>query len=84
MTSDMTVALRQLLKQECGYIPSETTLDLFLEHTEELVLDAGVTIINPGDVDNDMYIVAKGIIRFADMDGKRNVHSLLPHPERFS
>ncbi len=71
MTSDMTVALRQLLKQECGYIPSETTLDLFLEHTEELVLDAGVTLINPGDVDNNMYIVAKGIIRFADMDGEK-------------
>lgn len=71
MTTETTLALRELLKRECGYVPSDSTLDLFLDRSEEIELDAGAILVNAGDTDSNMYVVAKGIVRFADMNGEK-------------
>lgn len=60
MTTETTLTLRELLKRECGYVPSDSTLDLFLDRSEEIELDAGAILVNAGDTDSNMYVVAKG------------------------
>ena len=71
MNPKTTPDLRQLLRKECGYIPTDETLDLLLEQTDKIVLPSGETLIHVGHTDDSLYIVVSGIIRFVDMDGEK-------------
>lgn len=80
MNPDTLTTLRQLLRKECGYIPTDETLDLFLHETETFTYDSGEILIHVGHTDSNLYVVASGIIRFVDMDGEKERTSAFGTP----
>ncbi len=63
--------LKELLKQECGYVPQDATLDRFLALATTVNLAQDEVLIHPGQNDSNVYVVKEGIIRFADMNGEK-------------
>ena len=63
--------LRQLLRQECEYVPSDSTLDEFLGAATLKHLHRSEILVHVGEVADSMYIVKEGILRLTDMNGDR-------------
>lgn len=63
--------LKELLKQECDYCPSDTTLNAFLNEASRVNLRGSEILIHCGETDSGLFIVKEGILRFADMNGDK-------------
>ena len=63
--------LRQLLRQECDYVLSDSTLDEFLGAATLKRLHRSEILVEVGAVADSMYIVKEGILRLTDMNGNR-------------
>lgn len=66
-----TEAVKALIKNELGYLPKGRGIDELLELAHEEVYTRGQAIIREGSKCPDIYIVTRGIVRFADLDGDR-------------
>ena len=63
--------LKNLLRKECDYIPSDALLDRLLGLGRLIKTESGSVLTETGQVDTNVYIVKKGIARFSDFDGNR-------------
>lgn len=63
--------IKLLIKNELGYLPKGKGIDELLEMAREESYTRGQAIIQEGRKCPDIYIVIRGIVRFADMDGER-------------
>lgn len=63
--------LRELLRNECAFTPSDTLLDRFLSLARIHKGGSGSILTEAGQVDSSVYVVKKGIARFSDCDGDR-------------
>lgn len=63
--------LKLLLKDELGYLPSDTGLDELFSRGEMLRLSRGDVVITEGVKCPDVYIIQDGIVRFADINGDK-------------
>lgn len=70
MAADME-NIKELLRQEVGLDPNGKEVDKFLALAKEIPFSAGEPIIETGEVNGNVYVVKKGIIRYVDMDGDR-------------
>ncbi len=61
--------LRKQLNSECGYLMKDETMDMFLGLMTELKLKRSQLLIPYNTVDDNIYIVKRGIIRTAHFDG---------------
>ena len=65
--------LKELLAQECTFRPSDELLDKLLAPAETIELKKGEILIMGGIVDPNIYIVKDGILRYAYMDGLKEM-----------
>ncbi|MDE5662457.1 MAG: Crp/Fnr family transcriptional regulator [Muribaculaceae bacterium] len=63
--------IKLLIKNELGYLPKGRGIDELLDLAREESYTRGQVIIQEGRKCPDIYIVTRGIVRFADMDGER-------------
>ncbi|MDE5585984.1 MAG: Crp/Fnr family transcriptional regulator [Muribaculaceae bacterium] len=63
--------MRQLLKEEVGFLPSGPGLDRLLSLAEWLHVDAKYVVIEMGKTCPDVYMLKDGIIRVWDFDGEK-------------
>jgi len=63
--------LKELIKQELGYLPEGDSLDELILSGELLHFPRRAQIIEAGKLSPDVYIVYKGIVRFVDSSGDR-------------
>lgn len=63
--------LRQLISQECSCIPSDEVLDMLLSRAEELHVRANSPVIPYGKLDDSVYILKSGIVRYCYFDGDK-------------
>lgn len=63
--------IKLLIKNELGYLPKGSGIDDLLDLAREESYTRGQAIIQEGRKCPDIYIVTRGIVRFADMDGER-------------
>ncbi len=61
--------LRKLLYAECDYRMKDETMDRFLESMTELKLKRNQPLIPYDKLDDNIYVIKKGIIRTAYFDG---------------
>lgn len=61
--------LLKLLEKELGYLPDGPGLRELLQSGERIKCYTGDILIEPGDINPDIYIVKSGILRFVDMNG---------------
>lgn len=61
----------RLLQQECSYVPETQNLRMLLTHGETKKFGRKGVIIETGRVDENVYIVREGIIRFHYFSGDR-------------
>ncbi|MDE6010143.1 MAG: Crp/Fnr family transcriptional regulator [Muribaculaceae bacterium] len=66
-----TEAVKNLIKNELGYLPKGRGIDELLDLAHEELYTRGQAIIREGSKCPDIYIVTRGIVRFADLDGDR-------------
>lgn len=66
-----TDEIKALIKNELGYLPKGRGLDELLELAHAESYSRGQIIIREGNMCPDVYIVTRGIVRLADMDGER-------------
>lgn len=63
--------LKDLLREELGFLPEGPGLDSLLNRGEWLHLPSKSIIIEAGKKNPDIYILRDGIIRLSDMDGDK-------------
>ncbi len=63
--------IKELIKQELGYLPEGDGLDELLSCGELKTYQRRAAIIESGRLEPDVYIVCKGIVRFFDNSGDR-------------
>lgn len=63
--------LLQLLEKELGHLPEGPGMDQLLAAGQLVEYRAHDILIEAGDVNRDVFIVNSGIIRFVDMDGRK-------------
>ena len=63
--------LRKQLNAVCDYHMADETMDRFLELTTEVQLKNKEPLIPFGKMDNSVYILKEGVIRFAYFDGEK-------------
>lgn len=63
--------VKELLRAELGYLPEGDGLDGLLCCAERLALPPRQVLIEAGQMDPDVYVVADGIMRLVDMDGDK-------------
>lgn len=63
--------LKEMLKKECEYVPSDSTLEALLAAAISLEYKEKEPVIEVGSIDRSLYIVKSGIIRATDIDGER-------------
>lgn len=63
--------IKNLLKEEVGYLPTGNGLDSLLSNAEWLSVDAKYVVIEMGKTCPDVYILKEGIIRVWDFDGEK-------------
>lgn len=61
--------LLKLLEKELGYLPESAGLKELLQAGERIKCYTGDILIEPGEVNPDIFIVKSGILRFVDMNG---------------
>ena len=66
-----TEDIKLLIKNEPGYLPKGRGIDELLDLAHEESFTRGQAIIHEGSKCPDIFIVTRGIVRFADMDGER-------------
>ena len=64
-------AVKNLIKKELGYLPEGTGLDELLSKAHREIYMRGQVIIREGTKNANLYIVTRGILRMADMNGDR-------------
>lgn len=60
--------LKQLLKEECKFSPSDSLLERFLGEMEEIRVRPRCRIIDFGTVNSDVFCVKRGIVRLFHVD----------------
>lgn len=60
--------LKQLLKEECKFSPSDSLLERFLGAMEEIRVRPRCRIIDFGTVNSDVFCVKRGIVRLFHVD----------------
>ncbi len=65
--------LRKLLNAECSYKMADETMDGFLDMMTEVPLKNKEPLIPYGKLDDNIYIIKEGIVRFAYFDGMKEV-----------
>lgn len=63
--------LKEQLRNECDFKPSDALLDRLIGLGRPRKTESGTVITETGEVDTNVYIVRKGIVRFSDFDGDR-------------
>ncbi len=63
--------LRQQLNTVCDYSMDDETMDSFIDLMTEVKLRNKESLIPYGKLDNNLYVLKEGIIRFAYFDGER-------------
>lgn len=63
--------MKQLLKEEVGFLPSGDGLDRLLKRADWMRVDSKYVIIEMGKTCPDVYMVRDGIIRVWDFDGEK-------------
>ena len=66
-------ALKKLLDAECDYKMKDETMDRFLDLMTEMPLKRGEPLIDYGGLDNNVYVIRRGIIRAAYFDGFKEI-----------
>jgi CRP-like cAMP-binding protein len=61
--------LKRLIALECDYRMQDETMDRFLSLMTEVQLKNNQPLVSYGTLDNNIYIIRDGIIRFAYFDG---------------
>lgn len=69
----MDVTLRQLIKEECNFKPSDDIIDRFLEVMEEISVRPHSRIIDYGKVNSYVYCVKKGIVRLFHVEDAKEI-----------
>jgi CRP-like cAMP-binding protein len=64
---------RKLLHAECTYRMKEETMDEFIGLMSEMELKNKEVLVPYGKLDNNVYIVRSGILRYAYFDGAKEV-----------
>lgn len=59
-----------LLGKECDYPIRKAIISEFVKGGKLVKLNSGKPLINAGEFDDNIYVVAEGIIRFSDMNGE--------------
>lgn len=59
-----------LLGNECDYPIRKAIISEFVRGGKPVKLSSGKALINAGQFDDNIYVVAEGIIRFSDMNGE--------------
>lgn len=66
--------LRQLLDAECSYRMKDETMDRFIElMTERIELKENEALIPYGKLDDNVYVIISGIVRYIYFDGSKEV-----------
>ena len=65
--------LRKLLDAECDYRMADETMDKFLGLMTPVYLKNNEPLIPYGKMDDNVYVVKEGIIRFAYLDGQKEM-----------
>ncbi|MDE6632189.1 MAG: Crp/Fnr family transcriptional regulator [Muribaculaceae bacterium] len=63
--------MKQLLKEEVGFLPSGDGLNRLLSNAEWLHVDSKYVVIEMGKTCPDVFILKDGIVRVWDFDGER-------------
>ncbi len=63
--------MKQLLKEEVGFLPAGPGLDHALSHADWMRVDSKYVVIEMGKTCPDVFIVKDGIIRVWDFDGEK-------------
>lgn len=80
----MNEDLKQLVKEECKFRPSDRIVDGFLDAMEEIEVKPSCRIIDFGKVCTDVFCVKKGIVRLFHVNDAKETTSALPPPVRYS
>lgn len=63
--------LKELLSRECSYAPTADVLDMLLSEAVEIRLRPNGTLIPYGKLDDGVYILKSGIIRYSYFDADK-------------
>lgn len=63
--------LKRLLKDELGYLPANNAIEMLMDLGSQVCYSRGDVIIGVGEMNPDIFIVDRGIVRFVDMNGDR-------------
>lgn len=64
--------LKELLRQESTFIPSDALLDRLLQLGHIIRATSGTILTEAGQIDTNVYIVKKGVARLSDFNGNRD------------
>ena len=71
-----TPYIRQLYKKHPFCLLNETLLDKWLEDSKLIKVNPGETIISPKNLQNRIYLVLDGVVRFLTTDESGDVHTI--------
>lgn len=80
----MNKDLKQLVKEECKFMPSDALVERFLGAMEEIQVKPRRRIIDFGKICTDVFCVKSGIVRLSMWTTPRSRPSALPLPVRYS
>lgn len=63
--------LRDALRREGLYNPSDSTIDLIIKNGTPVKFKKKELIVAPGKIETDVYVIASGIVRVASFDGTK-------------
>jgi CRP-like cAMP-binding protein len=64
-------ALKKLLSEECNYHLPDELMDEFLGNLTEVRLKSGERLIHYGQMDDNLYVMRSGIVRYCYFDGEK-------------
>ena len=63
MSMNTEQVLREQLKKECNFVPSDGIIDAFLRPMEEVCVKPNTRFIDYGRINSDVYCLKEGIVR---------------------
>lgn len=64
--------LKELLRKESTFIPSDELLDKLLKLGHIIKVASGTVLTEAGEIDTNLYIVKRGVVRLSDYNGNRD------------